>query len=227
MPSPAALPNLRLNTQPEDLVDSQVPQSVSQEVCVLHHGALALGLDLVRPRDQRADRAGLLLSLRHDNHRLPLEQLPAPPAVLINTLLHLLALDDALGPAVDGQPAALGGQPGGHERRARQHKAYRAAVDAYRGERLGEAVDEAQVGEHDGPVGGVLLVEERGRVEDEEGVAVGQLHALEGALLGEHLIDVGRQERVCRDEGGAEGALGRRLELLLRGRLESAGNQIS
>lgn len=44
----------------------------------------------------------------------------------------------------------------------------------------------------------VLLVEQRRRVEDVEGVSVGKLHAREGGLLGEDLIDVGCEKRVCR-----------------------------
>lgn len=64
-------------------------------------------------------------------------------------------------------------------------------------------------------VGAVLLVEQGHRVEHVERVAVGQLHALEGALLGHDFVDVGRQEGVRCEEGVAEGALDGGFELLL------------
>lgn len=70
-------------------------------------------------------------------------------------------------------------------------------------------------------VGPVILVEERYGVEHVEGVSVGQLHAREGALLGEDLFDVGRQERVRGEEVLAQRALGGGFELLLGSALEA------
>lgn len=73
----------------------------------------------------------------------------------------------------------------------------------------------------DGAAVAVLLVEEGYVVEDEKGVAVGELHGLEGALFGEDLIDEGREEGVGFEEGGAEGTLDGGFEFLLGGGLES------
>jgi hypothetical protein len=67
----------------------------------------------------------------------------------------------------------------------------------------------------------VLLVEQRNVVENVEGVAVGQLHARQGALLGEDLIDVGRQEGKRGEEGLAQGALDGGFQLLLGSALET------
>ena len=112
------------------------------------------------------------------------------------------------------EAAAIAGEAGGHEGSAAQDEADGAPVDADGGEGLGEAVDEAKVGDEGGSR--VLLVEERGAVlEDVETGAVGQLHLGEGGLLGEGLVDVGGEEGVRRQQGLAEGPLDRRLELLL------------
>jgi hypothetical protein len=78
---------------------------------------------------------------------------------------------------------------------------------------LGEAVDELQVREDGG--GDVLLVEEGLGLENVEGVAVGELHAGEGGFLGEDLVDVRREEGVCREERLAKRALNGGFELLL------------
>lgn len=164
-------------------------------MCVFDHRALAFCLDLGRARNQNPHRARLLLALGHDDYGLTLGQLPAPPALLVSPLIQLLALLEALGRPLHRQPSALRRQSGSHERGARQHEADGAAVYAYRGECLGEAVDEAEVGQQ---TGRVLLVEEGFRLEDVEGVAVGQLHALKGGLLGENLVDVGGHEGVRR-----------------------------
>lgn len=76
-------------------------------------------------------------------------------------------------------------------------------------------------------VGSVVLVEERHGVEHVEGVSVGQLHAREGALLGEDLFDVGRQERVRGEEGLSQRALGGGFELLLGSALEAVTMEVS
>lgn len=65
-------------------------------------------------------------------------------------------------------------------------------------------MDEAQVGEGRAAV---VLEEERGGVEEVEGDAVGEFGGGEGGLLGEDGVDVGGEEGVGLEEGGAEAAL--------------------
>lgn len=72
----------------------------------------------------------------------------------------------------------------------------------------------------------VELEEERLAVDDVEADAVGELDLLERRLLGEELVDVGGEEGVGGEERGAEGALDRRLELLLGRRREGAGGGV-
>lgn len=72
----------------------------------------------------------------------------------------------------------------------------------------------------------VELEEERLPVDDVEADAVGELDLLERRLLGEELVDVGGEEGVGGEERGAEGALDRRLELLLGRRREGAGGGV-
>lgn len=69
--------------------------------------------------------------------------------------------------------------------------------------------------------GNVLLVEERLGVKDVEGVAVGELHAGEGSLLREDLVNVGVEKGVGREEGLAQAALDGGFELLLGRRGDS------
>jgi hypothetical protein len=64
--------------------------------------------------------------------------------------------------------------------------------------------------------GDVLLVEQGLGFENVEGIAVGELHAREGGLLGENLVDVRVEEGVGREEGLAKAALDGGFELLLR-----------
>lgn len=184
---------------------------------ILHHRSLALRLDLIRSSSQRTDRTRLLLALRHNHHRLSFGQLPAPPPILHNALLHLLALLQRLCP-INGQSSAGRRQPRRHQRRSRKHKANRSTIDPNARKRLREAVHELQVRQQIGPV---ILVKQRHGVEHVEGVAVGQLHAREGALLGEDLFDVRGQERVRGEEGLAQRALGGGFELLLGRALET------
>lgn len=73
-------------------------------------------------------------------------------------------------------------------------------------------MDELEVGEK---IGVGVLVEQGLGVQDEEGVAVGELHALEGALFREDLIDVRVEEWVGGEECLSQAALDGRLELLL------------
>lgn len=44
------------------------------------------------------------------------------------------------------------------------------------------------------------MVEQGLGFEDVEGIAVGELHAREGSLLGEDLVDVRGEERECREQ---------------------------
>lgn len=196
---------------------AQIPQPITQVMRILHHRPLALRLDLIRPSSQRPNRTRLLLALRHNHHRLSLGQLPAPPSILHNALLHFLPLLERLCP-IDGQPSSRGRQSRRHQRRSRKHKANGSAIDPNARKRLREAVHELQVRQQVGPV---ILVEERHGVEHVEGVSVGQLHAREGGLLGEDLFDVGRQERVRGEEVLAQRALGGGFELLLGSALEA------
>lgn len=184
---------------------------------ILHYRPLALCLDLIRPSSQRANRTRLLLALGHNHHRLPLGQLSAPPSIFHNALLHLFPFLKRLRP-INRQSAPRGRQPRRHERRSRKNKANGSAIDTNARKRLREAVHELQVRQQ---VGRVVLVEERHGVEHVEGVSVGQLHAREGALLGEDLFDVGRQERVRGEEILAQRALGGGFELLLGSALEA------
>lgn len=83
-------------------------------------------------------------------------------------------------------------------------------------------MDELEVGQDGGDAARAGVLEEEGlRVEDVEGVAVGKLHGLEGALLRENLVNVRSDEGVGRREGLTEGALDGGFEFLLRGGLES------
>lgn len=75
-------------------------------------------------------------------------------------------------------------------------------------------------------VGCVLLVEERDGVKYVERVAVGEFHRREGCLLGQDLVDVRRQQRVCCEQRVAEGALDRGLEFLF-GRGGDAGGSLA
>jgi hypothetical protein len=80
-------------------------------------------------------------------------------------------------------------------------------------------VDEAQVGQQQAVV--VLLVDDGVTVDDEERGAVGQLDLLERVLLGQHLVDVRGEERVGGQDGLADRALDRGLELLFGGAVEA------
>ena len=202
------------------LVYIQVPEAVPEEMCLLDHGPLPLVLDVLGAGDQDADSAGLLLALGHDDGRLALLELAAPVALVVGPLVR-----DALGgglavPLVRARQAAAGaGQARGHQGGAAEDEADGAAVYADGGEGLGEAVDELEVGEQDA----VVDLEEDGlAVEDVEARAVGQLHLLQGGLLGEHIVDEGRQEGVGREQRLAQRALDRGLELLLGGGRETA-----
>lgn len=164
---------------------------------LLDDRSLTLLLDDLGTLDQDTDSAGLELALGGNNDRLTLLELAGPVALLVEPL-RLAAL-------AAGQTAAGAGQAGGHEGGAAEDEADGAAVDAYAGEGGGEAVDELEMGQQD--VGLVVLEEERLAVEHVQGAAVGQLHGLEGALLGQQLVDDIVQERVRRQEGAAQGAL--------------------
>lgn len=167
----------------------------------LDHGALALLLDLLRARDQESHRASMILALGRNHHGLVLLQLPTPVALLVGALVASLARLR--------QPAAGARQAGRHECGAREHEANGAAIDADGREGLGEAVDELQVWEEDA----FVHFEEQGlAINDVEGGAVGKLHLLERAFLGEDLIDVGVEEGVGLEKGAAEGALDGGLE---------------
>lgn len=185
---------------------------------ILHNGPLALVLDISGPSNQCSHCTRLGLTLSHDDNGLTLGQLATPAPFGIDALLQLVALFHPAGGALDGEAAARRRQTRGHKCGAGEHEADGAAVDSNGGKRLGETVDEAQVRNKGGRI---LLVEERRRVENVQRVAVGQLHALEGGLLGHDFVNVRRQERVCREEGLAKRSLHRRLELLLRRRGES------
>lgn len=174
---------------------------------ILNHRPFPLLLDILGPHHQRPHRTRLLLPLRHHNHHLTLLQLATPPPIL-DALLHLLPLDQL---PILGQPPTLARQPGRHERRAREHEADGAAVDADRREGLREAVHEAQVRHN---VGRVLLVEERDGVEHVEGVAVGQLHRGERGLFRHDLVDVRGEEREGLEERAAQRALDGGFEFL-------------
>lgn len=64
--------------------------------------------------------------------------------------------------------------------------------------------------------GVVVVLEEDGlAIGDVQGGALGQFDLVEGGFLGQDLVDVWVQERVGGQEGLAQGALYRRLELLL------------
>lgn len=212
LPVGYAPPHTAANSQRISL-ESQLPQPIAQEMRVLNHRPLTLGLDLVGSADQRAHGTRLLLALGHDDDGLALVQLPAPAAVGVDALVHLPAVLEARGGPLDRQPAPLGRQAGGHERRAHEHEADGAAVDADRREALREAVHEPEVRHDGGRV--VLLVEERLRIQHVQRVAVGQLHARQRRLLGQDLVNVRRQQGVRREQRLAEGPLHRRLELLL------------
>lgn len=188
----------------------------------LDHRSLALLFDLFRARHEEPHRAGLLLALGHDDDRLALLQLLAPAALVVQAVVRDLVLADRPRAHVPrlGQPAALAGEPGGHEGGAAEDEADGAAVDAYRGEGGGEAVDEAEVGQQRRAV--VLLVEDGRAVDDVERGAVGQLHLREVRLLGHDLVDVGRQQRVGGEQRVAQGALHGGLELLLGSSLHTA-----
>jgi hypothetical protein len=173
-------------------------------VCVFNDGSLALVFHSLGALHQETDSAGLGLALGPHDNRLALFQLAGPPVLLV----------EALGVATlsAGEAAAGTRQTGGHEGRARQHKADGAAVDAYRGEAGREAVHQLEVGEE----GVCVDLEEEGlAVEHVEGGAVGQLHGLERALLGQNLVNVGIEERVRGQQALAQVALHRGLELRL------------
>ena len=119
---------------------------------LIHDHALPNPLNRLRPHPQPTHHTNLLLPLRPNRHHLALDRLIPPLR----------------------QPAPLAGQPGRHQRRAREHEADGTAVDAQAREGLREGVHEFQVRDqrvvHVLPEEGVAFVDvERDAVGSEEG----------------------------------------------------------
>lgn len=201
-------------------IRAEPPQAVAEVMRILNNGSLPLILDILRAHDQESHRARLRLALSAHNNRLPLRELPRPPILLIQPLPRPVLRPHRQHPA--RQAATSGREAGGHEGGAGEHEADGAAVDAHAGEGGGEAVHEAQVRQQRGRV---LLEEERLAVQHVQRAAVGQLHGLEGPLLGQDLVHVAVQERVRRQQRLPEVPLHRRFELRLGRRLDPGGHR--
>ncbi|TLD19186.1 hypothetical protein PspLS_09860 [Pyricularia sp. CBS 133598] len=178
---------------------------------ILHNGPLALLLNLLCSSNQQAHRTSLLLPLSGNDNTLALLQLPTPVAIIIH-LITRLALDER-------QPASLAGQTRRHKCGTTENKANGSPIDADGREGLGEAMDEPEVRQDGGAARGEVVLEADGLAVDDvehDAVRVRELHLLERRLLGQYLVDKGRQERVPVQQLLADGALGRGFYFLLR-----------